>query len=145
VIACLEHNGVATSAHDAKSTILYNFYLDLLGRAREITWHFDLGDLYPHMDISSSTLSEPFSISELTHALFAMDVHASPGPDGFGPSFYRHFWSALKNDVLQLFNEFDAGCLDLDGLNHALLVLLPTKEGVRTADGFRPRSLQNCQ
>jgi hypothetical protein len=41
------------------------------------------------------------------------------------------------------FDEFYAGTLDLDGLNRALLVLLPKKEGVRTADGFRPISLQN--
>ena len=36
-IACLEHDGVPSYAHDAKSTILYNFYLDLLGRAWETT------------------------------------------------------------------------------------------------------------
>jgi len=31
----------------------------------------------------------------------------------------------------------------MDGLNRALLVLLPKKEGIRTPDGFRPISLQN--
>lgn len=71
-----------------------------------------------------------------------MDVHASPGPDGFGPS-YKHFWPILKDDVLQLFGEFHTGCLNLDGSNRALLVLLPKKEGVSTADGFHPISLQN--
>jgi len=73
-----------------------------------------------------------------------MDVHASPGPDGFGPSFYRHFWPSLKHDMTQLFCAFYDGSLDLDGLNRAHLVLLPKKDGVRTADGFRPISLQNC-
>ena len=29
-------------------------------------------------------------------------------------------------------------------MNRALLVLIPKKEGLRTADGFRPISLQNC-
>lgn len=73
-----------------------------------------------------------------------MDARASPEPDGFGPSFYEYFWPALKQDVLQLFNEFHAGSLELDGLNRSLLVLLPKKERVRTTDGFRPISLQNC-
>ena len=73
-----------------------------------------------------------------------MDTHASPGPDGFGPSFYRRFWPVLKMDMLRLFEAFYDGSLDLDGLNRALLVLLPKKEGVHTADGFRPISLQNC-
>jgi len=96
------------------------------------------------MAISSAILSEPFSMSEITQALFAMDTHARPGPDGFGPSFYRHFWPTLKTDIAKLFDAFHAGILDWDGLNRALLVLLPKKEGVRMADGFRPISLQNC-
>jgi hypothetical protein len=73
-----------------------------------------------------------------------MDMHASPGPDGFGPSYHNYFWAVLKEDVLRLFYEFHSGNLELDGLNQALLVLHPKKEGVRTADGFRPISLQNC-
>ena len=73
-----------------------------------------------------------------------MDVHASPGPDGFGPSFYRHFWPTIKQDILELFSDFHSGSLLLDGLNRAHLVLLPKKEGARSADSFRPISLQNC-
>ena len=46
--------------------------------------------------------------------------------------------------MTQLFCAFYDGSLDLDGLNRAHLVLLPKKDGVRTADGFRPISLQNC-
>ena len=46
--------------------------------------------------------------------------------------------------MLWLFHDFHVGTLDLDGLNRALLVLLPKKDGVRTADTFRPISLQNC-
>jgi len=109
----------------------------------ETEWRFNLSDMCLHMDISLQTLPEPFSTSEITQALFAMDTGASPGPDGFGPS-YRKFWPTLCTQVQQLFSEFHAGILDMDGLNRALLVLLPKKEGVRTLDGFRPISLQNC-
>jgi len=86
----------------------------------------------------------PFSLDEIAEALFAMDTHASPGPDGFGPSFYRTFWQHIRGDLQLLFNDFHSGELDLDGLNQALLVLLPKKDGARTADAFRPISLQNC-
>ena len=95
------------------------------------------------MDVASCNLSMPFSNSEITEALFAMDTRASPGPDGFGPSFYRKFWPSIGPDVHHLFAGFFYGTLDLDGLNRALLVLIPKKEGVWTADGFRPISLQN--
>jgi hypothetical protein len=36
------------------------------------------------------------------------------------------------------------GRLDLDALSRALLILLLKKDGARTADAFRPISLQNC-
>ena len=51
-------------------------------------------------------------------------MNSSPGPDGFGPSFYKNFWPALREDVLHLFKCFFDGTLDLDGLNRAHLVLL---------------------
>ncbi|CAL4980148.1 unnamed protein product [Urochloa decumbens] len=73
-----------------------------------------------------------------------MDMNASPGPDGFGPSFYKQFWPSLRGEVLHLFHHFHQRTLDLDGLNRAHLVLLPKKQGARTADAFRPISLQNC-
>jgi hypothetical protein len=89
-------------------------------------------------------LSAPFSLDEIAAALFTMDMHSSPGLDGFGPCFYKAFWPLVRDDLLRLFHDFHAGTLDLDGLNRTLLVLLPKKDGVRTADAFRPISLQNC-
>lgn len=92
----------------------------------------------------NSNLSAPFTREEIRAALFGMNVQSSPGPDGFGPSFYRTFWSVVETDVLELFSSFYNGELDLDGLNRAFLVLLPKKEGARTADAYRPISLKNC-
>lgn len=69
-------------------------------------------------------------------ALFGMNTLSSPGPDGFSPSFYRSFGTLVEGDILTLFDHFFNGSLDLDGLNRALLVLLPKKEGARTADAF---------
>lgn len=73
-----------------------------------------------------------------------MDMRASPGPDGFGPAFYKAFWPHLKPLIVHLFAQFHSGHLDLDGLNRAHLVLLPKGESVTKASSFRPISLQNC-
>jgi hypothetical protein len=83
-------------------------------------------------------------MDQISRALFSMDMNASHGPDGFVPSFYKQFWPSIKDGVKQLFDSFCDGTLDLDVLNRAHLVLLPKKEGVCTADAFRPISLQNC-
>jgi hypothetical protein len=83
-------------------------------------------------------------MDEISRALFSMDMNASPGLDGFVPSFYKQFGPSIKDDVKQLFDRFYDGTLDLDGLNRAHLVLLPKKEGVCAANAFRPISLPNC-
>jgi hypothetical protein len=95
------------------------------------------------MDVTSPTLSAVFSSSEITEALFSMDTRPSPGLDGFGPSFYRKFLPSICLNVQQLFTDFFDGTLDLDGLNRALLDLIPKKDGVRTPDGFCPISIEN--
>lgn len=142
-ISRLEHNGVTFSSHDAKRDLLHDFYRELLGVASPICWNFDVDGLYGH---SSTVLdvSAPFSADEISEALFVMDMHANPGPDGFGPSFYKAFWPLLKPRILALFNNFYNGVLNLDALNKAHLVLLPKSETTTQASGFRPISLQNC-
>ena len=40
--------------------------------------------------------------------------------------------------------DFHSGTADLGGVNRAYITLLPKKDDVLTADGFRPISLQNC-
>jgi len=89
-------------------------------------------------------LSAPFTCNEITDALFSMDKNASPGPEGFGPSFYISFWQTIRCEVQRFFSEFHAGSRAMDGINHAHLVLHPKKEGVLSPPNFRPISLQNC-
>ena len=91
-------------AHDGKTNIMYNFYRELLGTSRPVLWAFNLSTLYPFLAVDGSTLSAPFSSSEIVEALFSMDRNSNPGLGGFGPSFYRAFWPALalrwSNSVL---------------------------------------------
>lgn len=130
-------------SHEAKSTILYDFYISLLDTHVATEWRFSHADLYPTLVVSHLPLSDPFTPDELSKALFTMDMNSSPGPDGFGPTFYKLFWSSLNPLVMQIFHNFHSGVIDLDGLNQVHLILLPKHEGVCTPDGFQPISLQN--
>jgi hypothetical protein len=73
-----------------------------------------------------------------------MRSDSSPGPDGFGPSFFKSFWHVVKVDLMSFLEEFHRGDAHLAGINQAYIVLLPKAEDVVSADGFRPISLQNC-
>jgi hypothetical protein len=90
------------------------------------------------MPAASLDLSAPFIMDELFVAMFSMDMHASPGPDGFSPSFYKAFWAHLCLQLFGLLSDFYVGQDHLDTMNQAHLVLL------LKADGFQSISLQNC-
>lgn len=85
-------------------------------------------------------LSAAFDMDEITSALFSMDMNSSPGPDGFGPSFYKAFWPQLKHHIASLFTDFHAGALDLDGLNRTTLSCFPRRTGcaLQTASDQSP-------
>jgi len=55
-IPCLEHDGSTVSSHEAKSTLLFNFYSDLLGTTHTTSWSFSLQDLYPHLTVHTMPL-----------------------------------------------------------------------------------------
>jgi carbamoylphosphate synthase small subunit len=41
----------------------------------------------------------PITKEELKDALFQMHPDKAPGPDGFNPAFYQHFWELCGTDV----------------------------------------------
>lgn len=73
-----------------------------------------------------------------------MNQLASPGPDGFGPFFYRKFWPILKPKITNLFHSFYNLSADLSCLNRSLIVLIPKSTAAPSPDSFRPISIQNC-
>lgn len=73
-----------------------------------------------------------------------MNDNASPGPDGFGPAFFKSNWTLVKDDLFNLLADFDAYSADLRRFNKAYIVLLPKKIGANHPENYRPVSLQNC-
>jgi hypothetical protein len=108
-ISTIEQNGVEFSNHSQKSDILTSYYTQLLGTSSNATWHFHLHDIYQPIHHHLRHLDAPFSSEEITFAFFDMNASASSGPDGFGPSFYRKFWTAIKPKILALFQQFHNG------------------------------------
>lgn len=37
---------------------------------------------------------------EITKDVFNHNPNDAPGPDGFGASFFQHFWEVIKFDVI---------------------------------------------
>ena len=67
------------------------FFISLIGTPANTSWAFDLNAIYPQPVAGLHVLDENFSEDEIKLAFFPMNPRASPGPDGFGPSFYRTY------------------------------------------------------
>jgi hypothetical protein len=73
-----------------------------------------------------------------------MNDNSSPGPDGFGPAFFKHNWNLVKSTLLDCLSRFHSLDSDLRPINKSHIVLLPKKAGANKPENFHPISLQNC-
>lgn len=89
-------------------------------------------------------LLAPFSEKEIKSAVFTCYAEGAPGPDGLPFLFYQKFWDIVKKDLVDMFEDFHKGRLDLYRLNCALVTLIPKVGEATNMKQFRPISLLNC-
>jgi exonuclease III len=140
-IRVLHENGVPAYSHQVKERILTDYYSSLMGSSRTTTFDFDVRAMYRPLP-ALADLERPFAEEEIRSALLTMRTDASPGPDGFSPGFFKTFWPLVKGDLSDLMAAFHSGTTKLQPINQAYMALLPKRDDVVTADGFRPISLQ---
>uniref|UniRef100_A0A0A9C160 Uncharacterized protein n=1 Tax=Arundo donax TaxID=35708 RepID=A0A0A9C160_ARUDO len=73
----------------------------------------------------NAILCRPFSESKIKDALFQMERNKITGPDSIPIEFYQTCWDIIKEDIVQLFNDFHDGELDISRLNYDIITLLP--------------------
>jgi hypothetical protein len=85
----------------------------------------------------------PITKEELKEALFQMHPDKAPGPDGFNPAFYQHFWELCGNDIFAAVKEWlDRGYFP-SSLNETNICLIPKCENPIYMKDLRPISLCN--
>ncbi|PNX71244.1 ribonuclease H, partial [Trifolium pratense] len=67
----------------------------------------------------------------------------APGPDGFNPAFYQHFWDLCGNDVFEAAQEWLERGFFPSSLNETNICLIPKCENPTTMKDLRPISLCN--
>jgi len=58
-------------------------------------------------------------------------------PDGFPALFYQDFWEMVKLDIIDIFEEFFDGTLEIERIKYAQVVLIPKTQGANTVYQFR--------
>jgi hypothetical protein len=80
------HNGDrVVYNHAEKAKLLHNFYVGLPGAST----HRYGASTYASSCRELQELERPFTLQEAKDTVWAMHVDSSPGPDGFGPAFFR--------------------------------------------------------
>jgi hypothetical protein len=57
-------------------------------------------------------------MEEIKKFLFEMGVNRAPGPYNIPIKFYQHCWDIVKFDIVNLFNTFHNGSLDIQRINY---------------------------
>jgi len=83
------------------------------------------------------------NLAEIKRALFAIDSSKTPGPDGFGAGFFKHYWKEIHVDFSNSIMEFFRSGKLLKQLNHTFIALIPKRDNPVDTQHFRPISLCN--
>lgn len=80
---------------------------------------------------------------EIENAVFQIDGHKSPGPDGMPAIFYQHYWPEVGNDLIDMVASFLNRGFLLKELNKTIITLIPKGDSQESFKDFRPISLCN--
>jgi hypothetical protein len=73
-----------------------------------------------------------------------MDKNKAARPDGFPIEFYQACWHVIKGDMIELFEDFFLGHMDIKRINYGIITLLPKTKEDNKIQQFRPICLLNC-
>ena len=80
---------------------------------------------------------------EIKAALFDMNPHRTPSPNGYYCSFYQRNWNLIKGDVISAINSFFESGKLLKKINHSFLALVLKSNDASSLSEYRPISCYN--
>ncbi|GAU10142.1 hypothetical protein TSUD_420060, partial [Trifolium subterraneum] len=98
----------------------------------------------PSITLDDNTmLTAPFVIEEFKEATFSMKPDKCPGPDGFNPGFFQHFWPTCGQEIFQQCCSWLATGAFPPTLNMTNIALIPKGDSQVSMKDWRPISLCN--
>ena len=80
---------------------------------------------------------------EVKKAMFFMKAFKALGPDGFPPTFFRHLWEVIKNELVWATRDMIKTRKMLTRINKTFIVLVPKIQRSRNIRDFRLTNLCN--
>ena len=73
-----------------------------------------------------------------------MEKNKAAGPDGIPIEFFQTCWEIVKKDIIEMFDDFHKGNLDVSRINYGIITLLTKTMDADRMQQFRPIRLLNC-
>jgi hypothetical protein len=93
----------------AMMEVAVNFYKELFKKEDRPNIHL-VADFWSDSDRVTDeenvALTAPFSEVEFKEAIFSCYAEGAPDPDGISFLFYQKFWDLVKEDLINMFNDF---------------------------------------
>jgi hypothetical protein len=141
ILSLEDDNGIKVTNNDDLCFVAKNYFADIFQPKHS--------HLAPVIETIRQTvtnednllLTTPFTKEEFRKAVFSMHPDKCPGPDGYNPGFYQHFWSLCSDDI------FKDCCYWLDSgqfpatLSTANIALIPKGNMQKSMKDWRPIAL----
>jgi len=146
-VVSLEKDGEIIQGDENLLNHATDYYTNLFGPEEDHNIHIDQSlwdEVDKVLDEDNEKLCKPFSEQKIKDALFQTERNKAAGPDKIPIEFYQACWDIIKNDIIQLFDDFHRGRVDISRINYGVITLLPKVSDAVRIQQFRPICLLNC-
>lgn len=127
-IITLEKDGETIEGDDKLLEYATEYYRELFGPKSEYDIQLDpsIWDNAENLDEDDNdNLCRPFSETDIKDALFQMERNKAPGLEKIPIEFYQCCWEIVREDIVELFDDFLCNKGDSCRLNYGIITLLP--------------------
>lgn len=120
---------------------IVGFYKNLFAPSRECSMGLKANFWPPGMrlnELEGEALTKPFEAGEIKGAVMEMKTNLAPGPNGFTVTFFQKFWDTIQGELLNMFQDFWEGKLDIKRLNYGVITLVLKIKEANCIKQFRP-------
>ncbi|XP_058783255.1 uncharacterized protein LOC131657925 [Vicia villosa] len=138
------NDSIVTDKNSLENHIVEHFQ-NLFNNNAVLQEDSSLHNVIPNMisDQTNALLTMVPTEDEIKHSVFSLKADSAPGPDGFGGSFYHHYWDIIKGDVTNAVSQFFLHGWIPKGYNANSIVLIPKSKDAETLSDYRPIALAN--
>ena len=105
-----------------------NYYKDLFGHSTNVDSKLSQDCWNDSERVSleeGENLCRRFDMDEINHDVFDMEKNTAPGPDHLPVEFFQVCWDIIKEDLMEMFEEFFENEMEISRLNYGIITLIP--------------------